>query len=102
MDSLPEDAGGGIDIARLRRSLARRAAAGAERNAGEVTPIPSLILVVALAHSASETNGSPFTIGVSYTQKLLNPSSSARAARFSTPGRAVITIPVRIGAPRHR
>ena len=41
------------------------AAAGADRRAGEVTPIPSLITLVALAHSASETNGSPLTIGVS-------------------------------------
>jgi hypothetical protein len=41
------------------------AAAGAERSAGEVTPMPSLIALVALAHNARETNGSPFTMGVS-------------------------------------
>jgi hypothetical protein len=41
------------------------AAAGTDRSAGEVTPMPSLIALVVLAHRAKATNGSPFTIGVS-------------------------------------
>jgi hypothetical protein len=41
------------------------AAAGIDRNAGDVTPIPSLMRLVAFAHKASAANGSPWTMGVS-------------------------------------
>jgi hypothetical protein len=47
------------------RLASAAAAAGAERSAGEVTPTPSLMRLVAFAHRPSETNGSPLTIGVS-------------------------------------
>lgn len=72
------------------------AAAGAERSAGDVTPMPSLIRWVALAQRARVTNGSPCSMGVSYTQKLSKPSSSARTARCSAPGPAAVTMPVRM------
>lgn len=43
--------------ARALRLLSAAAAAGAERSAGEVTPIPSLIRLVERAQSARLTNG---------------------------------------------
>lgn len=76
------------------------AAAGAERSAGEVTPMPSLMRLVAFAHRPKATKGSPWTIGVSLTQKLSKPNSSARAASSSTPGCAATTTPARIKPPR--
>lgn len=73
----------GASALRLAKALA---AAGADRRAGEVTPTPSRIRRVAFAHSARATKGSPCTIGVSFTQKLSSPNSSARSASSSTPG----------------
>lgn len=72
------------------------AAAGAERSAGEVTPMPSLMRLVAFAHRLKATKASPWTSGVSLTQKLCKPNSSARTARSSTPGCAAMTAPARI------
>ncbi len=82
--------------ARALRLANPLAAAGAERSAGEVTPMPSLMRLVAFAHSPRATKGSPWTIGVSFTQKLCRPNSSACTARSSTPGCAVTTTPARI------
>ncbi|GAA3084187.1 hypothetical protein GCM10020000_83110 [Streptomyces olivoverticillatus] len=82
--------------ARALRLASPLAAAGAERSAGEVTPMPSLMRLVAFAHRLKATKGSPWTIGVSLTQRLCKPNSSARTARSSTPGCAATTTPARI------
>ncbi|MBI0311495.1 IS4 family transposase [Streptomyces javensis] len=51
--------------ARALRLASPLAAAGAERSAGEVTPMPSLMRLVAFAHRLKATKGSPWTIGES-------------------------------------
>src|SRR4051794_4479453 len=61
------------------------AAVGAERNAGEVTPIPSRMRRVALAHRLKATKGSLWTIGVSLTRSCAGPTS--RPARRDPPHR---------------
>jgi hypothetical protein len=52
----------GASALRLARALA---AAGIDRSAGEVTPMPSLIRLVTRAHRPSARKGSPCSIGVS-------------------------------------